>query len=111
MNLSKQQKRLLEEAHQIHRNSSQDKKLYTCDWCKRRRPRKDVLLGNNSRDQYVLMGRGYNGSKDGTPWPKVECRNDRQACEWYSSLWRQVHDAIHDYEEGRTPSKSEELDG
>lgn len=106
--LSKLQQRLLEEAHQTLRNSSRDKKLFTCDWCKRRRSRKDVLLGGNSRDQSVLMGRGYNGSSKGTPWPKVECRNDRQACDWYSDLWRQVENAIRDYEKDRKVDKREE---
>jgi hypothetical protein len=60
-----------------------------------------MLLGNDKKDQSILIGRGYNGSKTGTPWPKAECKTDREACDWYASLWRQVHDVIRDYERDR----------
>jgi hypothetical protein len=60
-----------------------------------------MLLGNDKKDQSLLIGRGYDGNKKGTPRPKAECKTDREACDWYASLWRQVRDVIRDYERDR----------
>lgn len=74
---------------------------HRCWLCHRLRPRRHILLGSSGPDRFMLMGRGYNGNPKGTPWPRAECRTDREACEWYASLWRQVHVAIADYERDR----------
>jgi hypothetical protein len=93
---------------QYRHRTVQNQRMYTCDYCHRKRPRSRVLLGRSRTDQRILIGRGYNGSKGGTPWPKVECRTDRQACEWYASLWRQVHVAVGNYERDRKQVTNDE---
>lgn len=59
--------------------------LHRCDFCKRERPRNEMLLGSNHNDRFLLSLRGFDGRQNGTPWPTAMCLNDRTAC-----------DAIHD---------------
>lgn len=59
--------------------------LHHCDFCKRERPRQEMLLGSNEDDRMLLVLRGFDGRATGTPWPTAMCRTDRGTC-----------DAIHD---------------
>lgn len=54
---------------------------YRCDFCKRERPRPEMLLGADPNDRYRLALRGFNGKANGTPWPTAMCLTDRAACD------------------------------
>lgn len=55
--------------------------LVRCDFCKRERPRKQMLLGSDALDRHSLALRGFDGRANGTPWPTAMCLDDREACD------------------------------
>lgn len=86
----------------LHIHQSQPKQIadappMRCQHCLRERPRANLLLAADPADAVLLHLRGYTPGKE----PAVECRDEREACEWYMKLWYQVGKAIHEYEEWR----------
>jgi len=61
--------------------SGPEQRVFRCDFCKRQRPRAELLLGEDANDRHRLALRGFNGKPGGTPWPTAMCLDDRKACD------------------------------